>query len=306
MKTDRGKAFEHANELRYGSLCVMVDNKCNARCQYCLPKQKTAKALCWCCIKKGTCELCSADRIADTEFIEKLWRFLMNTFNAEYKISITGGEPTISTRIWHTIDEINKYPYRQKVLLTNGVGLNREREGITLFDYLIGSGWEIVLHHDHWDTEINNALMGYKGLTDSEIERLVQKSKGRLAINCVLQVKGIASAFQVLDYIEYAKAHWGKVPIEFSEIQFDSKGALEKDKKKYSQLKVRAMDIRQGLLAMGYKEDFVIEDEAILFSVFNQLNCSLLFIDIDKQNGQADDKSHCLMLYPDGEAGWYA
>lgn len=305
MKYDFETALRDAQKYESGELGIVIEGRCEAACPYCLTAMPVLEVDCNQCNCRIDCRHCADKRIADAQFLYKLKYFLFRTLNPKLGISLTGGEPTTSSRVWETIDEINRFSYARKTVMTNGLGLFREREGESLAKYFADTGWEIVLHRDHWDDTINNSLMGYSGPTKEDIGKLLEIKNIKLSFNCVLQRRGIGSADSLIKYCEYSKKHWNGSRIMFSEIQYDDRICNDSIFETVIKEHVSAATIKDELLKIGIVCDKEFGDDAVRYLIYSAKGFSMLGCNISKIN-ERKQKDYCgLLLYPDGNVGGY-
>ena len=299
MKYHAETAFDEALRRSVSKLCIMLESRCNAYCPYCLVEQEMSHEACARCPKNlENCKRCMDGRLDDKEFIERLHYVLGRVVGPFCDISISGGEPSISPRIRQTIDVANKFECRQKSFITNGTGLLSLCAGSTLAEYLMRSGWNIVLHRDHWENDRNEALMGCESLNDVQMQYLCDLFSGRLIIDCIVQTGGVCSSAGVFAYRRYARENWGDVHIRFSEIEIDPRaegGRTEKSKELYFSIKELMASLET------YKPSIRVDNDITTYARYDELNFSLYGC---RPNARNQFGIHELIMYPDGDVGW--
>lgn len=306
MKYDTETALDNICHTGFGELGVVIEGECGAGCPYCITSQRVPQSDCVKCAKRSDdCVRCAQNRIDDETFLYRLEYFLIRTLDPNFGITVTGGEPSTSSRIWEVAAAINKYSYARKTLVTNGAGLLCKRNGRSLAEYFIETGWDIVLHRDHWNTATNNRLMRYNGLTEKEINALSEMAGEQLSLNCVLRKDGVCSAENIFSYCEYSEKNWNGCPVMFSEIQFDDRNEDEEQRQIFDRLHINVKEIERELAESQVFPERINGDETVRFVVFEKERFTLLGCDIRGMNEKEQDEGCRLFLYPDGSIGGY-
>lgn len=116
------------NTIKVTILPIMLDNNCNAQCKACIGKHIFKSDLCKdTCTAYSTCnKLRCCDHIADDDTFYNNLRFILSTITSDtVHIILTGGEPTLSSRLLPMIELLKEYSYTNKIISieTNGAKL---------------------------------------------------------------------------------------------------------------------------------------------------------------------------------------
>jgi MoaA/NifB/PqqE/SkfB family radical SAM enzyme len=118
------------------------------------------------------------------------------------KISFTGGEPSllltslliVSKEIKEEID-----PNIGLVLSTNGQFLHDERNA----QLLLNKFDSISISCHHFDSEINESLMGCKSFKHSDLQKYVKNYSNKIHLSCNIIKNGIESVSNIDKYLNY-------------------------------------------------------------------------------------------------------
>ncbi len=204
---------------------IMVTNECNARCR--------------CCIQEATFR---SDTVDAGTFLSELQGHLDRFCSlGGQRVILTGGEPLVEfSLVLDILALVQRFPDLKMVALyTNGSLLLRKDENspLTFAERLaragLGSVGLSVHHHLDW---INNKLLGMPRKTStSTIASELRRCNLPFRFNLVLQQGGIASANDLLAYVDLAFA-LGATDVyvrEMARFSFDaplcasSRGAIE-------------------------------------------------------------------------------
>jgi len=171
------KHGRHHNYLR-----ISLTEKCNLRCQYCMPEEGVA--------------LTPKDHLLTTDEIMKISQIFVD--NGVTKIRFTGGEPTVRPDIEEIIartGELRAQGLQTIAMTTNGIVLNRKLPG------LVASGLNAVNISldtlDPFKFQIITRRQGHNRVLeaiDSSLERGLQ-----VKVNCVV-MRGMNEA-EVVDFV---------------------------------------------------------------------------------------------------------
>jgi len=146
----------------------------------------------------GKCKFCFWDRTPGsyTDFTATLRDFVKRRPAKYDKISITGGEPTLSSAFGITLDLI-KGRFSKVVMTTNG------GDSLDWIPKIAGVVQHVNLSRHHNDGGINNSIFGREVHQNVwEIARRLHAVGIDLTLNCV-----VTSRLSVKDYLNFAKAN---------------------------------------------------------------------------------------------------
>ena len=237
--------FENENKIVYGNInfTIFIDDYCNANCKFCVAQLRF----------ENRSQMYKKDKIEnDEEYFSRLTEVLKIVRQLNPSLSITGGEPTCSRRLIKTLQIVNSFNFRKKVITTNGSGLLNVVDGKTVLDHLIENGWNhINISIAHYDEDINEEIMDYgcegKAPSKEDLKYIVKhsiKNGLRPRISCLLLKSGIKDVNEVKKYLDYC-IELGVDNVIFRELMdFDLDKMINNEKKNYCfENKVRLNDI---------------------------------------------------------------
>ncbi len=170
---------------------------CNGNCPFCVEKVRPASkgsrlADVKCCIDDGA-------------YFAALDRALRLVRPLDPSMSITGGEPSIDTRLPRTISLVQKHGFRRRTITTNGSGLLKNG----LVPRIVAGGFKHMnISRAHVDEERNQAIMQLdEPLTNSDLRRIIEGTKGtalRPRLSCVLLRGEIDDVDDIVSYLDWA------------------------------------------------------------------------------------------------------
>lgn len=155
------------------NLYVQMNNKCNAKCDFCNPG----------CI----------DSNFDFDKLEEIIHYL-HTNHLINRISITGGEPLLNPKRLKRILKIaQRYPY-QIALNTNGFNLD-------ILEDVYDDVDRIFISKHHYNNQINDSIMKIHTPTIEDLSSIDVRNK--ITLHCVLQKGYIDNAEKMKQYMDY-------------------------------------------------------------------------------------------------------
>lgn len=302
MKFDTQRALDEALKMSIAGVCVLVESSCNAECPYCLVQQEIPSVACARCERQHEGCRCVDGRADDDIFLETLYEVFNHVASPRCELSLSGGEPSLSERIWDVLDVAKKYCFGNKVFATNGTGLFAAKDGVILAERLRRDEWTVYLHRDHWDKAQNDALMGYNSLSDNDMRWLSTIMRERLSVNCIVQKGGIETCADAFAYWRYAKDNWGDVHIRFSEIEYDERAdGVRTEKSKELHLPISRF--RNALKT--YPVSMEVNNGVVYFARYRDFNFSLYGCNLVALNELLKEGGLEMVVFPDGKVGWY-
>lgn len=146
---------------------IVVPGGCNAKCDFCFWEKQTTP----------------------DDYLSRLDHVLENLPKKFEKLSISGGEPTISKHFDDILTLVSLYGdrFNHIVLTTNGTGLEKH------FDRIATSVDFINISRHHWDDNISNQIFGTESIPSKEELRDIVEEYNKIDIpvrvNCVLTDK---------------------------------------------------------------------------------------------------------------------
>ncbi|XP_076834627.1 LOW QUALITY PROTEIN: molybdenum cofactor biosynthesis protein 1 [Brachyhypopomus gauderio] len=166
---------------RHTYLRISLTEKCNLRCQYCMPEEGV--------------NLSPRDQLLSTEEVLTLARLFVR--EGVEKIRLTGGEPLIRPDILHIIGEMRKFEGLKTIAVTtNGLNLVRllpglERAGVDLLnvslDSLVPAKFEFIVRRK-----------GFHKVMEG-IEKAIEMGYSPVKVNCVV-MRGL-NEDELLDFV---------------------------------------------------------------------------------------------------------
>ena len=223
------------------NLSIFVDDYCNADCKFCVAQlryENISRAY-----EKPKIE-------SDEEYFKRLDEVLTYIEPLNVSVSITGGEPTLSSKFLKILELIDKHNMRKRTITTNGSALLEVREGKTILDHLIDRKFDhLNISKTHYDENINKQIMRYKTgyCSNEDLEKIIPYalSRGlRPRLSCLLLKDGIHDVDGMAKYIEFYEK-CGIDNIIFRELMdYDEKTMCNKEKMDYNvKNKVRLNDV---------------------------------------------------------------
>lgn len=154
---------------------------CNAKCEFCFWKQdKTVK-----------------------DYMTKLKETMADLPTQFYMLSISGGEPTISSYLKDVLESIDTEQFTHRILTTNATGLMKNMDIITK------KIQHINISRHHWDDEINAKIFETDTVPSTEhiIECVDALNLAGIDVtfSCVLTDEYILTKEDIIEYVQYAK-----------------------------------------------------------------------------------------------------
>lgn len=160
---------------------VVMPGGCNAKCEFCFWKQEK------------TCD----------DYLKKLKDTMDLLPSQFYMISISGGEPTISSYFEDVLNLIDEEQFTHRILTTNGMGLMKHMEIIKQ------KIQHINISRHHWDDEINSKIFESNTIPSTQqiIECIEELNKAGIDVtfSAVLTDEYILTKEDIIKYVEYAK-----------------------------------------------------------------------------------------------------
>lgn len=234
------------NVYKNFNLSIFVDDECNADCKFCVAQLRY----------KNRNMLYQKDHIkSDKEYFKRLEEVLSYVRPLNPSVSITGGEPTISSRLPKICELLKKYKIRKKTITTNGTGLkDLSIDGVlntledTEFDHINISRTVI-------DDCKNNNIMRFSDSTNfrnNDLEFVMDKLKRdskfkkvpHVRMSCVLLKDGVHTVNQIKEYVNFYKEGYGVDNFIFRQLMdYDHKAINPEIMKYYETNKISLDDI---------------------------------------------------------------
>lgn len=160
---------------------IVMPGGCNAKCEFCFWKQdKTVK-----------------------DYMTKLKETMADLPTQFYMLSISGGEPTISSYLKDVLESIDTEQFTHRILTTNATGLMKNMDIITK------KIQHINISRHHWDDEINAKIFETDTVPSTEhiIECVDALNLAGIDVtfSCVLTDEYILTKEDIIEYVQYAK-----------------------------------------------------------------------------------------------------
>lgn len=224
---------------------IFTDEYCNADCRFCVAQLRYENR------KQQFCK-----KVADDEtYFRKLEAAMQNIRPLNPTVSITGGEPTRSHRLWRILKLIDKYGFRKRTFTTNGSALLwavPAAGGKTVLQLLIDHDFKhLNISKAHYDDGLNQQIMRYKNpaeaFTNTELKKVVkiaQENDLRPRMSCILLKKGVGSLEAMIRYMNFYQKI-GVDNIIFRELMdFDHKKMINEEKMAFCDYnRVKLMDL---------------------------------------------------------------
>jgi MoaA/NifB/PqqE/SkfB family radical SAM enzyme len=277
---------------------LITGYECNCRCKYCV----------------GCPEECKNKIINEKEYYEKLENVLKKLKKHLWSITILGGEPTISPRIFGIFDIIKKYSFK-KVLTTNGIMLKNSE----FLNKLNDSSLDHLNISRHCITDKGNGIsFGNKNIPSlKELGIIVDSLNSgiKVRINCNL-IKGHIDSFEKLKkFIKQIKSV-GIYEISFSELAKMDKDYIvpknvidfcnENRVLIYDILKKIRKDKNFKIIKEEVKEDY---GSFVMHAIYDGVNFEIRTVNTslkEKQLAIHKNKIYSLKFHPNGvlSASW--
>lgn len=184
------------------NLSIFITPVCNAKCDFCVAELRY--------LNSGI-DFIKPTISDDEEYFRRLDWVLNKIRPLNPSISITGGEPSICSRLERVIKLLDFYDIRKRTITTNGTGLLVKMNGKYPLDLLIKNDFQhLNISHAHYDYEKNIGLMKYSK-TDlphellKEIVSLSNPAGLRARLSCVLIHEGINGVPEMKNYMKFAE-----------------------------------------------------------------------------------------------------
>ncbi|MGF7010621.1 cyclic pyranopterin phosphate synthase [Lachnospiraceae bacterium PF1-22] len=298
------KTFQKQNLKRLGirdvytnaNFSIVIDKKCNAACDFCVEALRSKAR---------------NSKLDDSAYLEQLDTVLKLMRSLNTSISITGGEPTISSKLLAVLKKVNDYGFRKRVITTNGSHLlSMSSEGKTILDHIIENRFNhLNISKASFNEADNYSLMHYsEGCTTNDDLRIIipraNKNNLQVRMSCVINKKGIYTFEDVIQYIEFYN-RMGCNQFVFRELmnyKFDKDSNREKERF----YKQNFVDIQPAILDFIEKDDqfqLIKEVKGYYYNVlvYQYGDCSVCF---EKANlvkmKERDSKIYEFILHENG------
>ena len=298
------------NQIPYTLLVLILDNYCNASCKACIAKHVFKSPLCQSsCEKFSECKYlrCCDHTAPDEEFYASI-RHVLEKINSQYiSVIVSGGEPTLSSRLKNTFDILDEFKYKinEIKLETNGANLNDE----AVKDILLKHNVKILLNrYSHKEVDnLQEFNFTSHPVTNEDLKLFVQNYKSNLQVNTILLKKFIPDASVLMTVAAEMKA-MGISSHGFVEILADvTLEASNKDLMKYyTEQLITAEELHNQLLQLGVEvtQSFCNETEGTTFYKNGDLDFSVSYCKLDKKYLLAPNNFfRKFLIEPSGEIG---
>lgn len=195
------------------NIYIITGEECNCKCKYCVG-----------CLKENIYK----KKITDKKYYKKLSNMLKSLRNEIWSVTILGGEPTISPRIFNILKIIKDYKFK-KVMTTNGILLKNKsflsKINKSSLDHLN------ISRHDFNDKKNSILFQNVNVPNTKELKIIVKniKSSIKLRINCNLIKGHIDNVNNLKKFINHVK-NIGINEISFSELSHMDNDYITKKK----------------------------------------------------------------------------
>lgn len=185
-----GKEYKYYSNAQTS---LYVTKKCNGNCTFCMNKYEK--------------RYCDAFELDDDNYFKALNNALDNLKKIDTPITITGGEPTKSSRLVKVLRLLKEKGFRLRTFATNGTGLlDRYEDKIILFHMLENNVTNnINISRMSVDDEVNRKLMKLE--QSNELIRRVfafcKINNMDMRLSCNLQKCGVKDLEDILEYNDY-------------------------------------------------------------------------------------------------------
>lgn len=228
------------------NLSIFLDDYCNADCKFCVAQLRYET--------KGL--MYQKEHIENDEtYLNRLEEVLKYIRPLNPSISITGGEPTMSSRLVKVLRLIDKYNFRKRVITTNGSGLLKIIEGKNLLQHIIDNNFDhLNISRISYCENKNKEIMRYNCnknyCSNQDLAKIisqVKNSKLKIRLSCILLKDSINDLNKIKEYITFYK-NLGINNFIFRELMGYEKESVNKEKIEYCDLnKIKLIDIKNEL-----------------------------------------------------------
>jgi molybdenum cofactor biosynthesis enzyme MoaA len=183
------------------NLSISIDDYCNADCKFCVAQLRYEN--------RGL--MYQKKKLTNQEFFNRLDYVLNFLKPLNPSISITGGEPTKSSKLPKVLEMIDKYGYRKRTLTTNGSGLLETFDGKMMLQHIVDNKFQhLNISKAHYDENINKKIMKYQSgyCSNENLKTIITYSQAndlRPRMSCLLLKEGISTLDQMIEYMEFYK-----------------------------------------------------------------------------------------------------
>lgn len=185
------------------NLSIYSAQACNGGCGFCVEKLRPAA--------RGVA--LAAQRVIepnDGRYFVALGLVLQALRPLDPSVSLTGGEPSLDSRLPRLLRLLRDLGARKRTITTNGSGLLAVREGSTVLEWITRTGLlHLNLSRAHPDDTQNARLMRLDAAPDrqalAEIVGRARRGGTRPRLSCVLLRNGVTDLAGVLDYLGFAE-----------------------------------------------------------------------------------------------------
>lgn len=207
---------------------IFLDTGCNADCLFCIEQIKT----------ENTGHIVKCGTITDVdEYLNRLDEVLAYIRPFNPSVSITGGEPLISSKFRGALKLLGKYNFRKTVITTNGTGIE------DFVNDIIAAGISHVnVSRPHYIPEKIQHIMRFEQNANQlcsfkKIRNAFNKLEAngvRTRFNCIVSKDGIATLDDMKEYLSFAKKV-GCNHVVFRELMsFNTEKSKNIEKKEYA------------------------------------------------------------------------
>jgi len=203
---------------------IFLDSYCNADCRFCIEQIKTENI--------GRIEKGKIDDGA--EYIKRLDEILGKVRPLNPSLSVTGGEPLLSSYFGDAMKLLKKYNFRKTVITTNGSDIEKHMEEI------IDAGIShINFSRPHYDDDIVQDIMRFKDKVSlfkgfDDIIRRLESEGVRTRFNCILTQNGVNSVAEMKKYMDFVRTLGCKHVVFRELMSFNESMAMNQEKRLYS------------------------------------------------------------------------
>lgn len=307
IKRERVKEIVRSRDIKLIDLVIILNNDCNADCPLCVAKQviknKTCKELCT--GYNAKCKRCCDRTADDDEFYLAVKDILSTVSGQNVRIILSGGEPTLSSRLIPVLEILDEYTFSSLNIETNGAWLLNEK----VSEELLKRHINIILSRYGITDEKNNSIFNFKYdmITEESVKSIMEKYKGYVTVSCIPLKGCVDSGAKLIEYYEYFNA-LGASNVTFTEAMFDT--TLEATNKNISvfcnENTVKIDTLSDELKILGVP---LIFDSGGSFRVIRHRyvggEITLMAADMSKiaYENQNNDTYTKYLIYPSGEIG---
>lgn len=302
MLADNGKSvIEKVTENNRLSFTPYIYNACSANCAFCSEKL----------IRDGQVMVC--DGLCD-DYVERLKHVFSRLHDRPVFLSLSGKEPSESVDVLEMIMKEAKTFIEnggiitEKVMYSNLSGFCKEKEQLKKV-LLEGGVNRIECSRHHYDEEKNQAIVNFKEgetIKSNAVFQALVKELNRMVpmkMVCVLQRQGIATAEDILRYLEFAQ-QTGVCEVVFRELaMFDDAVDQCMTSKYIVENRVELKEILEQLDPAIFRELHIVEGY-YYFSFqykYQDMHVSFEMSDYEEMiRKHYGDELHKLILYPNG------